>query len=273
MWLFRRSTHSLRQLLLCLGLLLQIGVAQKYGNDLPIVVPTGPDATFPDLITADNFPLFPFTDQFNTGIELNPANKVALTGDLNIPIPNWGNMDLDGNLYAGHINVDSKVGYQIRPTNHLNIKPETLALVHQNPAFRKARKEAKEVTLGRLPYGYEPIRCKPPYCNPFVHHAAVAVEVEQGDDSFFLGGIDFPLPLGTNGAGVRFPLSGAVEQGTSPYAYAHGSAYNPASPFNFETIDNLKKTKKAKTVAKTIRRAPLPKRVAESEEESSDEID
>lgn len=63
----------------------------------------------------------------------------SLAGDINVPIPGWGVWDLDGNLYTGHINVDSKVGYQTRPTNYLDIKPETLALLGQNPEFRKAR--------------------------------------------------------------------------------------------------------------------------------------
>lgn len=220
-------------------LVVKLAECQKYGGDEPLVIPVkGPQAMFPALVTADNFPLFPFTDQFNTGVEINPANKVSMAGDLIVPVPGWGNFDVDGNVYYGNINIDAKVGYQIRPTNHLNIKPETLALLGQNPAFREARKKAKEVIVGRIPYGYEPIKCKPPYCNPFVHHAGVAVEVEQGDDSFFIGGIDFPLPIGENGAGVRFPLSGAVEQGTSPYAYAHGNAFNPVSPFDFRKIDS-----------------------------------
>lgn len=106
------------------------------------------------------------------------------------------------------------------------------------------------------------MRCKPPYCNPFVHHTAVGVEVEQGDDTFFLGGMDFPLPVGTNGAGVRFPLSGAIEQGTSPYAYVHAHAYNPASPFEFGDIDNIRASKTQK------RRSPLPKRIIDSAEEN-----
>ncbi|VDO95443.1 unnamed protein product [Heligmosomoides polygyrus] len=215
------------------------GNGQKYGSDEPLVVPVnGPLAQFPALITADNFPLFPFTDQFNTGFEINPANKVSLAGDLNIPVPGWGNFDVDGNLYYGNVNVDAKVGYQIRPSNKLKIKPETLALLGQNPEFRAARKRAKEVVVGRIPYGYEPIKCKPPYCNPFVHHTAVAVEVEQGDDTFFIGGIDFPLPLGPFGSGVRLPLSGALEAGTSPYAYAHGNAFNPVSPFDLKSLDD-----------------------------------
>lgn len=59
-----------------------------------------------------------------------------------------------------------------------------------------------------------------------------------GDDAFFIGGVDFPIPVGENGAGVRFPLSGAFEYGTSPVAYAHGDAFNPWSPFKFETLDD-----------------------------------
>ena len=55
-----------------------LGECQKYGGDEPLVIPVkGPQAMFPALVTADNFPLFPFTDQFNTGVEINPANKVV----------------------------------------------------------------------------------------------------------------------------------------------------------------------------------------------------
>uniref|UniRef100_A0A0N4ZEL6 Uncharacterized protein n=1 Tax=Parastrongyloides trichosuri TaxID=131310 RepID=A0A0N4ZEL6_PARTI len=201
---------------------------------------------FPQLITADNFPLFPFTDQFNWGIEINPANKVALGSDLNIPVPGWGNWDLDANLYTGNINTDTRVGVQVRPTNKLGIKPETLVLLGQNPAFRAARKKAKEVLVGKMPYNYMPSKCKPPYCNPFVHFVTAGVEVEEGDDTFFIGGIDFPLPVGPRGEGVRFPLSGAFEQGTSPFAYVHAHAYNPSTPFDFTKIDNVRKSPRKK---------------------------
>uniref|UniRef100_A0A914CN72 Uncharacterized protein n=1 Tax=Acrobeloides nanus TaxID=290746 RepID=A0A914CN72_9BILA len=170
------------------------------------------------------------------GWDYNTANQI-FSGDVNIPIPGWGNWDLDMNAQQGNVDTVLRLGYQVNPTNWLNIKPETLALLHQNPAFRKAKKNAKTVSVGRLPYHYEPLRCKPPYCNPFVHHTAVSVDYEPGDDYFFLGGIDFPIPLGAKGAGVRFPLGGAVESGTSPFAYAHAHAINPASPFDFTSID------------------------------------
>jgi hypothetical protein len=48
---------------------------QESGGDKPLLIPK--NAQFPELITSDSFPLFPFTDQFNTGIEINPANKVV----------------------------------------------------------------------------------------------------------------------------------------------------------------------------------------------------
>uniref|UniRef100_A0A0K0FZP3 Uncharacterized protein n=1 Tax=Strongyloides venezuelensis TaxID=75913 RepID=A0A0K0FZP3_STRVS len=215
---------------------------QILGSQEPFVVNRDKKAQFPELITADNFPLFPFTDQFNFGIEVNPANKIAYSSDINIPVPGWGNWDMDSTLYTGHINTDTRVGAMVKPTNRLNIKPETLALLGQNPAFRAARKNAQEVLVGKLPYNYMPLRCKPPYCNPFVSFVAAGSEFEEGDDTFFIGGIDFPVPIGPFGQGVRFPLSGVVEYGTSPVSYMHGNAYNPSSPFDFTKIDNVRRS-------------------------------
>ncbi|VDL86042.1 unnamed protein product [Nippostrongylus brasiliensis] len=71
-----------------------------------------------------------------------------------------------------------------------------------------------------------------------------------GDDSFFIGGIDFPIPTGDVG-GVRLPFSGAFEYGTSPYAYAHGNAFNPVSPFDMKSIDDEQSTPLA-----SVRRSP-----------------
>ena len=76
----------------------------------------------------------------------------SLAGDLNIPVPGWGNFDMDANIYTGHINVDTKVGYQLTPTNHLNIRPETLALLGQNPKFRAARSKILLDLQSQLPF-------------------------------------------------------------------------------------------------------------------------
>lgn len=72
------STNRVLHLCFSLSFLITNRLCQKYGGDEPLVIPVkGAQAMFPALITADNFPLFPFTDQFNTGIEINPANKVV----------------------------------------------------------------------------------------------------------------------------------------------------------------------------------------------------
>uniref|UniRef100_A0A0N4ZEL5 DUF3421 domain-containing protein n=1 Tax=Parastrongyloides trichosuri TaxID=131310 RepID=A0A0N4ZEL5_PARTI len=227
--------------------ILTLTLQQKIGSLEPIVV-NRKNSQFPELITADNFPLFPFTDQFNWGIEVNPANKVALSSDINIPVPGWGNWDLDSTLYTGHINTDTRVGVMAKPTNKLGIKPETLVLLGKNPVFRAARKNAQNVLVGKLPYNYEPLLCKPPYCNPFVSFVGAGAEFEEGDDIFFIGGIDFPLSIGAHGSGVRFPLSGVFEYGTSPVAYMHGNGYNPASPFDFTKIDNVVKKRERRNI-------------------------
>uniref|UniRef100_A0A1I7XQC4 TPR_REGION domain-containing protein n=1 Tax=Heterorhabditis bacteriophora TaxID=37862 RepID=A0A1I7XQC4_HETBA len=230
-------------------------------------------------------PVFPFTSEFNNGLDINPGSRVTVDGNLNVPILGWGIWDykeiknIVGGVKVGRPNTRVGFGSLQRPTNVLGISADTISALARDGNFNQAREsvpsipvsvlpgnfvplrckppfcnpfihnlafgvdvepgddylfdggfdfpiplgpsgvgvrfpmsgKAKEVVVGRIPYGYEPIKCKPPYCNPFVHHAGVAVEVEQGDDTFFIGGIDFPLPLGENGAGIRFPLSGAIE--------------------------------------------------------------
>ncbi|VDM68518.1 unnamed protein product [Strongylus vulgaris] len=69
------------------------------------------------------------------------------------------------------------------------------------------------------------------------NHSLNARFTSPGDDLFFVGGVDFPVPTGDTG-GVRFPLSGAFEYGTSPYSYAHGSAFNPVSPFDLKSLND-----------------------------------
>lgn len=61
-----------------------------------------------------------------------------------------------------------------------------------------------------LPGNFVPLRCKPPFCNPFLHNLAFGVDVEPGDDALVDLGMDFPVPLGPAGVGVRMPLSGEL---------------------------------------------------------------
>ncbi|KAK5966976.1 hypothetical protein GCK32_022499 [Trichostrongylus colubriformis] len=91
------------------------------------------------------------------------------------------------------------------------------------------------IPVSVLPGNFVPLRCKPPFCNPFVHNTAFGVDVEPGDDYLFDGGLDFPIPLGPSGVGVRFPLSGAVNVGTDPLLITYGHGMGPVEPPGFRS--------------------------------------
>lgn len=42
-----------------------------------------------------------------------------MAGDLIVPVPGWGNFDMDSNLYFGHINFDAKVNILIKKTKFI----------------------------------------------------------------------------------------------------------------------------------------------------------
>ncbi|KJH52400.1 hypothetical protein DICVIV_01377 [Dictyocaulus viviparus] len=41
-------------------------------------------------------PVFPFTSEFNNGLDVNPGTRITVDGNLNIPIPGWGIWDYKG---------------------------------------------------------------------------------------------------------------------------------------------------------------------------------
>ncbi|VDN23973.1 unnamed protein product, partial [Cylicostephanus goldi] len=136
-------------------------------------------------------PIFPFTSEFNNGLDVNPGTRVTVDGNVNVPILGWGIWDYKENVPSIPVSV--------------------------------------------LPGNFVPLRCKPPFCNPFVHNTAFGVDVEPGDDYLFDGGLDFPIPLGPSGVGVRFPLSGAVNVGTDPLLITYGHGMGPVEPPGFRS--------------------------------------
>lgn len=85
--------------------------------------------------------------------------------------------------------------------------------------------------MAQLPSGWQPVNCKPPMCNPFVHTFDTAVQVFPSSGGWFDGGLDFPVPTGPMGQGVRFPLSGGMFAGRQPIGFNYGQHINPIVPF------------------------------------------
>uniref|UniRef100_A0A0N5AED5 Peptidase A1 domain-containing protein n=1 Tax=Syphacia muris TaxID=451379 RepID=A0A0N5AED5_9BILA len=266
-------------------------------------------------------PIFPFTSQFNNGLDVNPGTRITVDGNLNVPIMGWGIWDYKGGVKVGRPNTRVGFGSLVRPTNVLGITPETIAILGSNSLFNEARRKSANliVTLtfrvlsshyfeyylklpscssfftffttyfmisnnnhellvslkgveynesnrknyyncsqiesdiccyvvGRLPSipvavlpgNFVPLRCKPPFCNPFLHNLGFGVDVEPGDDILFDGGADFPIPLAPGGIGVRYPLSGAVNVGSDPFLLTYGHGLGPVEPPNFKTKNTFK---------------------------------
>ncbi|VDK51351.1 unnamed protein product [Gongylonema pulchrum] len=102
------------------------------------------------------------------------------------------------------------------------------------------------IPVAVLPGNFVPLRCKPPFCNPFLHNLAWGVDVEPGDDYLFDGGLDFPIPVAPGGVGVRFPLSGAVNVGSDPFLLTYGHGLGPAEPPNFQTKNKFSNSARRK---------------------------
>ncbi|WKX88684.1 hypothetical protein Q1695_008371 [Nippostrongylus brasiliensis] len=172
-------------------------------------------------------PVFPFTSEFNNGLDVNHGTRITVDGNLNVPIL--------GGVKVGRPNTRVGFGSLQRPTNVLGISADTLATLARDGNFNQARENVPSIPVSVLPGNFVPIRCKPPFCNPFVHNTAFGVDVEPGDDYLFDGGLDFPIPLGPSGVGVRFPLSGAVNVGTDPLLITYGHGLGPVEPPGFRS--------------------------------------
>lgn len=125
--------------------------------------------------------------------------------------------------------------------------------------FCSVSAQVESIPVAVLPGNFVPIRCKPPFCNPYLHNLAFGVDVEPGDDFLADGGIDFPIPLEAGGIGVRFPLNGGVNVASDPMLITYGHGLGPVDPFGdhesmHEPIDDDRREskKKKKTVRVTI---------------------
>lgn len=158
-----------------------------------------------------------------------------------------------GGIRVGRANTRVGFGALGRPTNTFGITPETIETLATDELFNKARENTPSIPVAVLPGNFVPLRCKPPFCNPFMHNAAFGVDVEPGDDVLFDGGMNFPLPLAPGGVGVRIPVSGGVSVGTDPLLITYGHGLGPVEPPNFKSgsdrtgsgfLPTEKKTKK-----------------------------
>lgn len=86
---------------------------------------------------------------------------------------------------------------------------------------------AQSVPVASLPTGWTPVKCKPPFCNPYVHSFDTALQVEPGNDAWVDGGLDLPIK---SKEGDHFPLDGSLYAGTMPLQVLYGHVITPVDP-------------------------------------------
>ncbi|KAL1240103.1 hypothetical protein T4A_7034 [Trichinella pseudospiralis] len=189
---------------------------------------------FPGRSGVDLFPQFPLTHQFVNGIERGSGGGLFMKANLNIPIPKWKAVwDIKGYLTSGTNAPWYSYGHVVRPVNMLGLKSNEIMRMLLDPAFQQARLRTTSppVSVAKLPADWNPVHCKPPICNPFVHTVGVGVQSQPSKNYIIDGLLDFPIRTGPYGEGLRFPLTGTGYFGEFPAVFIYGQHINAIDPF------------------------------------------
>ncbi|KAK6759235.1 hypothetical protein RB195_021077 [Necator americanus] len=108
------------------------------------------------------------------------GSRIVHTGvDLNIPVPWWGFLDMNGHVIERVQDYWVKVGYTNAPVNMLSLNRDQLARLIYDRSLRWNRQHQPSLPIAVLPRSYAPLSCKPPMCNPhqsIVGFGLIAVE-------------------------------------------------------------------------------------------------
>uniref|UniRef100_A0A1I7WDY6 Uncharacterized protein n=1 Tax=Heterorhabditis bacteriophora TaxID=37862 RepID=A0A1I7WDY6_HETBA len=166
------------------------------------------------------------SNQYFASVTLDPARGRHSGGDMVIPVPYWGFLDLSGhfieraqnnnsikNLYLNVFNFSAKFKRYIQILLIVEMKLENTfpqnALISVNQPL---------LPVALLPRKNVPMACKPPLCNPYHANLGVGVErnvfIEDGAE----GELDLPIPIGKDIA-YRLPISGNIHFGKKNIFY------------------------------------------------------
>uniref|UniRef100_A0A1I7ZZH5 Conserved secreted protein n=1 Tax=Steinernema glaseri TaxID=37863 RepID=A0A1I7ZZH5_9BILA len=161
---------------------------------------------------SDYWPLFPFSNQYSGGLDLDPSISRHIGGDLNIPVPSWGILDISGRFFNRIRDTVTKFGYLSHPINMMGLTKEDYVRLMSDPSLAFNRNAQPLIPLGKVPRSNVPLSCRPPLCNPYTQTFAVGVEHDFGGSDGAEGDINVPIPIGKDLA-YRFPLGGNVYYG------------------------------------------------------------
>ncbi|KRZ78448.1 UDP-glucuronic acid decarboxylase 1, partial [Trichinella papuae] len=192
-------------------------------------------------------PQFPLTHQFSNGLQYGSGGGYYQRGRLNIPFLKWGAIWNKRSLLTAGGNAPwYNYGHMVQPTNSLGLRPAEITKMMMDPLFNEARitKSGRvPIPVSNLPGDYNPAYCQPPFCNPFTHTFGIGIMHQESKNFEIDGLLDFPVPTGSFGQGIRFPLSGNGYFGPFPASLFYGHHVHPVNPFPLLGKDWLAKAK------------------------------
>ncbi|KAK0403328.1 hypothetical protein QR680_016862 [Steinernema hermaphroditum] len=159
-------------------------------------------------------------------------------GDINIPVPTWGMLDITGRFFNRISDTTTKFGYLSHPINMLGLTKEDFTRLMSDPSLHHNRNIQPLIPLGKVPRSLAPISCRPPMCNPYTQTFAFGMEHDIGGHDGVDGDINVPIPIGKDLA-YRFPIGGNLyyDLDNITVSYAHNLA--PVDPYVSPVMFNV----------------------------------
>ncbi|PIO73394.1 hypothetical protein TELCIR_04637 [Teladorsagia circumcincta] len=76
---------------------------------------------------ADYWPLYPMMNQYMAAVTFDTSKGTHMGGDINVPIPDWGFLDIGGHFIERYQDYWAKVGYSNNPINMLGLRKDQIA--------------------------------------------------------------------------------------------------------------------------------------------------
>ncbi|VDM58645.1 unnamed protein product, partial [Angiostrongylus costaricensis] len=163
---------------------------------------------------ANYWPIYPTLNQYMAAVTYDTSFGRHSGGDIKVPIPWWGFLDIGGHVIERFQDYWTKVGYNNNPVNMLGLRKDQVVKIMSDPSLHWNRNEQPNLPVSILPRNYAQLSCKPPMCNPYTHSFGFGMEANVNIEDGIEGEIDLPVPVGKN-IGMRLPISGNIHHGKS----------------------------------------------------------
>ncbi|XGW28565.1 hypothetical protein V3C99_008384 [Haemonchus contortus] len=240
---------------------------QKHIGHAPKVVPKsfklpGDYVPLPGRSTnVDYWPLYPLMNQYMAAVTFDTSKGRHTGGDISVPIPDWGFLDIGGHFIERFQDYWAKVGYSNSPINMLGLRKDQIVRILSDPSLSYNRQSQPNLPIAVLPKGYVPQSCKPPLCNPYHSSIGVGVEANVHIEDGHEGEIDLPIPVG-KGIGYRLPISGNYHRDTDDISMTYGQNLHPVDPFLIASDQSLFRSKRHADFSKIYSFYPITRHVS-----------